>query len=429
MLNFQIPQLRPNQVAIVIGALGLIAVLVVAYFFFRKPTANVGAPVALTVWGTESETVMQPLLDGYKAIRPNVTYTYKKLDAGAYDDQVLDALAAGSGPDVFMIPSTDVGAMSSKIAPAPASITPAYVQANFPKAVETDVIDGGLVYGLPLNLDTLALIYNRDLLDAAGITTPPATWDEVVAAVPRLAAVDDQSQVQRAAIALGGTSASVRDAADILSLLMLQNGAPLSNQAHSSVSLGTQGDAALRFYTQFANPASGAYTWNDQLGDSFQQFADGKLVLLVAYPSALAELKQRNAFVDARIAPVPQATGGTPKSFGRYTLMTVSKQSKNATWGWDLVQTVTTNKDLMKAYAEKTGRAAALTSLIADQIKDPTTTVAGTQALQARSWFQWNGTLARAEFDRAIASVVNGSSDVARAASALEQRLRALIRQ
>lgn len=429
MPTFQIPQLRPNQVAIIIGALGVLAVLVIAYFFFRKPSADVGTPVTLTVWGTEPDETMQPLLEGYRALRPNVTYAYRQIDPAGYRAQVLDALAAGTGPDVFAIPSTDVGAMASKIAPTPTALTPAFVQANFPKAVEADVVDDGIVRGLPLSLDTLALIYNRDLLDAAGITSPPATWDEVAAAVPRLAAVDDQGQVQRSAIALGGTSASVRDAADILSLLMLQNGAPLSNQAHSSVSLDSQGAAALRFYTQFANPASTAYTWNDQLGDSFQQFADGKLALLVAYPSALAELKERNAFLDARLAPVPQAAGGTPKSFGTYPVLTVSRQSPNATWGWDLVQTITTDKALMTAYAERTGRAPALTSLIAEQIKVPATTVAATQALQARSWFQWDGTAARNEIDRAISSIINGTADPTRAANVLEERLRALIRQ
>lgn len=429
MPNFQIPQLRPNQIAIVIGAVGVIVVVIVAYFFFRKGDVNLGPSVALTVWGTEPQELIRPALDGYVAIRPNVSYKYTEIDAETYDAKLIDALAAGEGPDVFMMRSSEVGAMESKISPAPATLSPQVVQANFPKAVEADVIDGGMVFGLPLSLDTLALIYNRDLLDAAGITNPPATWDEVVANVPLLAAIDDQSQVQRAAIALGGTSASVRDAADILSLLMLQNGAPLSNQAHSSVTLGAQGEAALRFYAQFANPASSAYTWNDELGDSFQQFSDGKLAFLVAYPSALKEIRDRNAFIDARIAPVPQAVGGTPKSFGTYPLLTVSKQSQNTTWGWDLVQTLTTNKAIMTAYSNASGRAPALTSVISDQIKAATSTVAATQALQARSWFQWDGRAVRTEVDRAITSVVAGTTDVVRATNSLEQRFRALIRQ
>lgn len=429
MPKFSIPQLRPNQIAIVFGAVGLIVLVVIAYFFFRKPSADFGPAVELVVWGTEPLEEMKAALEGYTGIRPNVSFKYVPMEAATYEARLIDALAAGEGPDVFTIPSSDVGAMADKISPAPASLSPEFVRTNFPKAVEADVIDGGLVYGLPLSLDTLVLIYNRDLLDAAGITAPPATWDEVVGMVPLLAGIDDQGQVQRAAIALGGTSESVRDASDILSLLMIQDGAPLSNQGHSSIALGPPGEAALDFYAQFANPSSAAYTWNDALGDSFQQFADGKLALLVAYPSALAELSARNAFLDARVAPVPQATGGTPKSFGTYPLLTVSKQSRNAAWGWDLVQTLTTNKAIMAKYAESAGRAPALTSVIGEQIKAASTTVAATQALQARSWFRWDGDAVRAETDRAISSIVTGSADVSRATGLLEQRFRALIRR
>ncbi len=409
------------------GVIGLLVVMIFAYFFFRKPTPNVGTPVSLVIWGTEPLESVKPLFEAYRAQHSNVTYVYREQDPATYDARLIDALAAGTGPDIFIIPSTDVGRMKDKLTPAPA-MSLQTLQENFPKAVETDVVDDGKIYGLPLSLDTLVLIYNRDLLDAAGITTPPTTWDDVVAHVPRLAAIDDQAQVQRSAIALGGTSASVRDAGAILSLLLIQNGAPLSNQAHSSLTLGTAGEAALRFYAQFANPGSSAYSWNDRLGDSYQQFADGKLAYLVAYPSALKAVKALNAFVDARVAAVPQAKGGTPKSYGSYPLLAVSKQSPKAAAAWDVVLGVTTNKTALAAYTSATGKAPALLSLIGDQAKDPATVLLATQALQARSWFQWDGAAARDEFDRAIASVVNGSADPQRAALSLEQRLRALIR-
>jgi len=428
MPKLSLPQLRPNQLAIIFGVVGAVVVLAFVFVLFRKPSTNVGVPVSLTVWGTEPFEAMKPALEAYQGIRPNVTPTYRELDPLVYRDTLLDALASGQGPDIFVIESTDVGEMKGKISPAPASLSPALVQSTFPKAVESDVIDAGQVYGLPLSLDTLALLYNRDLLDGGGIVSPPATWEEVVAAVPRLAAIDDQNQVQRAAIALGGTSSSIREAGDIFSLLMLQNGTPLSNPAHNLVTLGAPAESALRFYAQFANPGSAAYTWNDELGDSYRQLADGKVAMIVAYPSAVAAVKALNPFADVRIAPVPQAQSGTPRSFGAYPLMTVSRQSANATWAWDLVQTMTTNKTVMAAYAQATGRAAALSGVIADQVESDATRVQGTQALQARSWFQHSGARVRAEFDRAITDVVSGSLTVTRATQSLETRLRALIR-
>lgn len=430
MPKFSIPQLRPNQVAILLGVVGALVVVIFAYFFFRKPAVITGTPVNLTVWGTESQVNMDPLLNAYHGLHPNVTIVYTPLDAADYQDKLLNALAASEGPDVFTVPSTDVGIMKSKLIPAASTFTSSTLKTLFPKAVVTDVVDGEAIYGLPLSLDTLVLIYNRDLFDAAGLTTPPATWDELIADIPQLAAVDDQSQLQREAIALGGSSVSVKDAADIISLLMIQNGATLSNQAHSSVLLGKEGESALRFYTQFANPASAAYTWNDTLGDSYQQFADGKVAMLLTYPSALAEIKNRNPYIDARIAAAPQATGGTSKSYGSYTLLGVSKQSKQAVAAWDFVQTVTTNKALVETYASKTSHTPALTAAIGDRIKQSgDIALLATQALQARSWFQTNGGGVRDAIDRIINDIVSGVSDTSHATQILEQRIRALIQR
>lgn len=426
--KLSIPQLRPNQVAIVVGAVGVVIVVVIAFFFFRKPGSSVGAPVTLAVWGTEPATAMRPLLESYGGIRPNVTATYREIEPAAYADTLVDALASGEGPDVFTVPSTDIGITKGKLMPAPATLSPALVQTTFPKAVESDVIDGGQVWALPLSLDTLVLLYNRDLLDAAGVIAPPATWQEVADLAPRLSTVNAQGQVERSGIALGGTSVSVRETADIVSLLMLQNGTPLANQAHTSVTLGAPAEAALSFYAQFANPASSAYSWNDSLGSSFQRFADGKVALLVAYPDAAEAIRELNPFVDVRAARVPQASGGAPRSYGAYPTLAVSKQSQNASWGWDLVQAVTTDKAIMSAYAAETGRAAALSSVIGDQIAAASTTLVGTQALQARSWFQWDGAGVRREIDGAVSDIVSGSSDAGGAASSLEARLRALVR-
>ncbi len=409
------------------AVIGAVVLVVFSYFFFKKPSTSSGIPVALTVWGTEPNEAIRPLLEQYHALHPNVSTIYTEVDPAAYDSKLINALASGQGPDILTVKSADVGIMKDKLAAAP-TLTTSSLQTLFPKAVEVDAADNGAVYALPLSLDTLVLIYNRDLLDAAGIIAPPTTWNDVVADVARLTTVDDQNQIQRSTIALGGTTASIVDAPDILSLLMLQDGAPLSNQAHSLVTLGAQGEAALRFYTQFSNPASTVYSWNDELGDSYQRFADGKVAMLVAYPQALQEIKNRNAFIDVRIAPIPQAEGGTPKSFGTYPMLAVSKQSKNAATAWDLVLQTTTNKAAMAAYAERTGRAPALSAVIGDQIKQSDTSLLATQALQARSWFQWDGSGVRTAIDRAITEIISGVSEPARATQSLEQRLRALIR-
>ena len=50
-----------------------------------------------------------------------------------------------------------------------------YQSATFPQAT----YKGG-IYGIPDGLNTLAFIYNKKLFAEAGITTPPATWSQLL---------------------------------------------------------------------------------------------------------------------------------------------------------------------------------------------------------------------------------------------------------
>ena len=47
----------------------------------------------------------------------------------------------------------------------------------------------GVQYGIPWDMGMIGFWYNKDLFQKAGITTPPATWDEYLAAIPKLKAL------------------------------------------------------------------------------------------------------------------------------------------------------------------------------------------------------------------------------------------------
>ena len=66
------------------------------------------------------------------------------------------------------------------------------IQNDFPSVVQSDFTIAPTatttgIYALPLSIDTLAMIYNKDMFDSAGIATPPATWDDFEADISKLA--------------------------------------------------------------------------------------------------------------------------------------------------------------------------------------------------------------------------------------------------
>ena len=65
---------------------------------------------------------------------------------------------------------------------------PAWAWDDFIDGAKTAATVDGKVYGVPALIDNLAIIYNKDLFDAAGVDYPTAdwTWDDFRAAAKAL---------------------------------------------------------------------------------------------------------------------------------------------------------------------------------------------------------------------------------------------------
>lgn len=423
-----------KQVIIIIGGAALVIVVLVLIFFGLRPKVNSSATTKLTMWGVENKETLSALLGSY----PYGQVTYTWIDPANYEAQLLSALAAGVGPDVFEISNRDLPKWQSGLAPVPAALSQTFgllqLQSAFPDVVAQDFVSGGQIYGLPLSIDTLAMVYNKDLLNSAGIAVLPKTWEDFETDVTRLRTINEQGQIARAAAAIGGSSASIPNAPDLLSLLMLQNGTQMVNASmgvanFATVSNGAPGIAAFIFYLQFANAASPYYTWNDSMGNAFDSFVSGKTAILFAYESDLATIKAKAPFLHIGVAPMPQATGASaavnyPKYYGF-----VAAKAGQAAAAWDLILYLTITSGDARAYQSATGKPPALRADIQADINDPNLSVFASQALTARSWYEVNSAKIDAIFNSAILDVMTGAADSARALTQAQTAVNALMSQ
>ena len=75
--------------------------------------------VTLTMWGVfDDSQSIQPLLEAYRKVRPNVQIVYTKKDINSYYSDLLNALAAGTGPDIYSIHNDWLPAFLDKTMPA-----------------------------------------------------------------------------------------------------------------------------------------------------------------------------------------------------------------------------------------------------------------------------------------------------------------------
>ncbi len=396
----------------------------------NTPAAKITAK--LSFWGvSENAKGYEPAFQEFKKTYPGVEITYRGFPSvSQYESALLDALASGNSPDLFMLSHRGTRKWLNKITPIPQALfTPAMLRASFPQVVEHDFISQGQIIALPLSIDTLALYYNRDLLDQSALTVP-TTWTELTRAVPRLTLTDASRVLRRSAIALGGTEESVANASDILTLLMMQNGVPMTNPEGTQASFSTsQGADALRFYTQFADTRTESYTWNEGMR-SREDFAGEKVAMVLDYASAEASLIKKNAFLNFDIAPVPQVeSANKPLSVANYWGYTVSRTSVNPSLAWEFIRMMTTNTQVADASFAITKNPPALRALIAKHLNDPHTGVFARQALIARSWLQPSAESVAETFSRVIGLVISNQSNPSDALSHAAQTITSLLTQ
>lgn len=294
-----------------------------------KSAAPEGYRVKLEVWGILDSDAYTGIFAKYREINPYVAeINYRKLPIETYKEDLLNALAAGNGPDIFMIRNAWRGAFEDKIVPAPDYLlTEKQYQDAFVDVVATDFIKGGKIYAAPLSVDSLALYYNKDLFNAAGIVGPPATWEDLLNDVRKLSRINQYGVINQSAIALG-TAKNINRSTDVLQVLMLQMGSGIG-QAGADQNRTQFSDEnsrkALEFYTQFANISSGFYSWNPLLHYSIDAFSENTLGMMINYSWKYAEIKQKNAKLNFGTAPLPQFAGTAPVNFPNYWGFAVAK--------------------------------------------------------------------------------------------------------
>lgn len=378
-------------------------------------------PITLTFWKPfESTENLQPLFDAYRKLHPNVTIVYSEKDISTYSQDLLDALASGSGPDIYSINNSWLPQYLDKASSAPASVfTLKDYKDAFVDAVVNDFTKDGKIYGTAMYVDSLGLYYNKDLMGTAGIATPPKTWNELAADVQLIKRQDSKGFFTRSGAALG-TNANVNRAVDILYLLMLQQGVvPFSAEGRPTFAGQTQvngnninpGLAGLNFYTSFASPASPNYNWNSRSDYSIDAFTNGRAAFLYSYSYTRATILQKSPNLNFDVAPVPQPNLDNPAvNFANYWGEVVSRQSPNQAAAWDFLKFLTSKSSLDTYYA-KNKQPSSRRDLIALQIQDPDIGVFANANLTAKTFYKPDQQKMDDIFGRAIDNVIlNGLS-------------------
>lgn len=387
----------------------------------------------IIMWGLwQDSAMMDPVIRAFKD-QTGITVEYKKIASVAeYEKTLLEALAQGRGPDIFVIHHTWVEGKKGLMSPAPAEVVDERaVREEFVDVVASDVIRAGSVYALPTSVDSLALYYNKDILAASGIAQPPRTWEEVQRAVERITSITTVGTIQQSGIALG-TGSNINRASDIIQLLMLQSGLPIIDPSSGSARLANEaGGRVLTFYSDFANRAKRVYTWDITQHYSLDAFTEGKTAMMINYSYTLPTVRAKNPRLHFGVAPLPQLTD-TPTSkqisFAAYWPFAVSNTSRAPLAAWQFVRFLT-SKPIADAIDKAQGVPPARRDSVVESARDPILGVFAEQALVATSWPRIDIVATDAIFVDMLDSVTTGQARLTDALRRAEDRLNQLTKK
>jgi len=153
-----------------------------------EPTPAPPGPVTIAFWHTynevspENEMLVETLIPMFEEQHPSIKVESLPVPWEDFRGKLLTSLAGGVAPDlirsdIIWVPElADMGALVAL--DELMSDFDQYKDAVFPGPLSTNYWNGHY-YGLPMTTNTKVWLYNKEMYDAAGITEPPQTMDDL----------------------------------------------------------------------------------------------------------------------------------------------------------------------------------------------------------------------------------------------------------
>jgi multiple sugar transport system substrate-binding protein len=159
--------------------------------------------VTVTFWGsygnggnsTQQDALNATLIPAFEAAHPGIKIKYVDVPYDSLLQKLTTSAAGGELPDLVRadlgwVPQfADLGVLVALSDAMPDF--KALADATYPGTLATNLYKGKY-YGLPLDTNTRVLVVNQAALDKAGVSAPPATFDELKALSDKLKGTDIQ---------------------------------------------------------------------------------------------------------------------------------------------------------------------------------------------------------------------------------------------
>ncbi len=267
----------------------------------------------ITWWAPEfGADRAEELAAKFEEQNPDITVNVERVVANGLQNRVLVALQSGNTPDLvdlangWTIPFAATGGLMQM----DDLVDELGIDMSdfLPAAVNTATYDGAL-YALPFRAEAHAMIYNKDMFEAAGLDaeSPPETWAELREAAE---ALTDGNQYGYGIAGGGEVSNTIFRS---LPFLWMNGGGILNEEMTESILDEPASIEAVEFYTGFLENGWAPPSTLENDGTALRRlFIAGSIAMYQSGQFDLVSIAEENPDLDVGTAQLPHPDGKDP---------------------------------------------------------------------------------------------------------------------
>ncbi|HBM80649.1 MAG: ABC transporter substrate-binding protein [Clostridiales bacterium] len=282
-----------------------------------------------------------------------------------YSTKLTSALATNAAPDVFQVESGMIPRLvkADAVQPLDETVMPSdKIKSDFVPAAVDGLQVGGKYYGMPTDMQTIVLYWNKDLLKAENLDAEkgPQTWDELLDWAKKLTKVSNGKMVQSG---WGETGYHPE-----VQAFVYTNGGKMTDDSGKYVFADDPKSVeAIKF---MADAYKVSKVYDTKFMATWAGFRQGKVAIMLGHPAMFGNLKKTAPNVKLGIGLVPTKDGKRVTAVTSWAYVASKKANSSASTKW--IEYLS-SQDVEKRWTQNTGELPARKALIndADLVKDP----------------------------------------------------------
>lgn len=307
--------------------------------------------ITLTISGWQSnpneKQLLAQVLSKFESQHSNIKVKHEVIN-DQYMDVIKTRLIGDAAPDIFYLDALEAPLLMKYevLEPLNAYINEQVDLADFEPSLLKAFQLNNQIYGLPKDFSTLALFYNKQSFQAAGITEPPTNWNELRQYSKKLTVDQDRDgRIDQYGFGLSPDLSRQY-------FMITAFGGSLVDQNGKAVFATPASIKGLQLIIdQYRKDKSSAQPSDMGANSGSDLFGQGKAAMVIEGSWAIPYLKETFPKLEFATAEVPTVNG--KKGTMAYTVAYVmNKKTKHKQAAWQLLSYLT-SKEGMKAWAKE----------------------------------------------------------------------------